>query len=118
MYDVIWDDPFNIGVEIIDRAHRRLLSIVRKMIGLAHDTEEERKRWACGEGIRYLKSNSVKHFAEEAYMRSIGYDAHKLPRDEMLSPKRFRQGSTTGSSPYSLLFETGSGYLAFCTRRP
>lgn len=87
MYDVIWDDSFSIGVEIIDLAHQRLLSIVRKMIGLAHDTEQEKKRWACEEGIKYFKSYCMKHFAEEeAYMRSIGYDgydAHKLIHDEM-----------------------------------
>ena len=87
MYDVIWDDSFSIGVEIIDLAHQRLLSIVRKMIGLAHDTEQEKKRWACEEGIKYFKSYCIKHFTEEeAYMRSIsydGYDAHKLIHDEM-----------------------------------
>lgn len=87
MYDVIWDDSFNIGVEIIDLAHQRLLSIIRKMIGLAHDTEQEKKRWACEEGIKYFKSYSMKHFTEEeAYMRSIGYDgyeAHKLLHDEL-----------------------------------
>lgn len=87
MYDVIWDDSFSIGVEIIDLAHQRLLSIVRKMIGLAHDTEQEKKRWACEEGIKYFKSYCIKHFTEEeAYMRSISYDdydAHKLIHDEM-----------------------------------
>ncbi len=65
MYDVIWDDSFSIGVEIIDLAHQRLLSIVRKMIGLAHDTEQEKKRWTCEEGIKYFKSYCIKHFTEE-----------------------------------------------------
>ena len=46
-YDIVWDDSFNVGVEIVDKAHQRLMAIVRKMINLAQDTEEEKKRWAC-----------------------------------------------------------------------
>lgn len=87
MNDMIWDDSFNIGVEIIDKAHQRLASIVSKMMDLAHDMEQEKKRWACEEGIKYFKSYTIKHFAEEeAYMRSIGYgelEAHKRIHDEM-----------------------------------
>lgn len=87
MYDTIWDDSFNIGVEIIDKAHQRLASIVSKMMDLAHDIEHEKKRWACAEGVKYFKSYTIKHFAEEeAYMRSIGYEdheAHKRIHDEM-----------------------------------
>lgn len=87
MYDVIWDDSFNIGVDVIDNAHQRLMSIIRKMISMAHDTEQEKKRWACEEGIKYFKSYTLKHFAEEeAYMRSIDYDnleQHKILHDRL-----------------------------------
>lgn len=86
-YDIVWDDSFNVGVEIVDKAHQRLMAIVRKMINLAQDTEEEKKRWACEEGIKYFKSYTVKHFAEEeSYMRSIDYEEyekHKQLHDEM-----------------------------------
>ena len=41
MNSVQWNDRFNIGVEIVDKAHRRLFSIVGKMIAL---NEDEQKR--------------------------------------------------------------------------
>ena len=86
-YDIVWDESFNIGVEIIDKAHQRLAGIVRKMIDLAQDSKGEKKRWACEEGIKYFKSYTIKHFAEEeSYMRSIDYEEyekHKQLHSEM-----------------------------------
>lgn len=86
-YDVVWDESFNIGVEIVDKAHQRLAAIVRKMIDLAQDSKEEKKRWICEEGIKYFKSYTIKHFAEEeSYMRSIDYkeyEKHKQLHTEM-----------------------------------
>lgn len=80
-----WDDRFNIGVDSIDKAHRKLFSIVHKLIGLSKDKSSG--QWACAEGIKYFKNYAVKHFAdEEAYMRSIGYEGyeiHKRLHDDM-----------------------------------
>lgn len=80
-----WQDRFNIGVEIIDQAHRRLFSIVQKMMDLY--VEKHENRFACVEGIKYFKAYTLKHFAEEeAYMRMIGYSgytAHKKIHDKM-----------------------------------
>lgn len=82
---VKWNDRFNIGVEVIDKAHQRLFSIVGKLIALNED--EEKQQHACREGIKYFKSYTLKHFAEEeAYMQSIaykGYDVHKKLHDNM-----------------------------------
>lgn len=85
MNEVKWNDRFNIGVEGIDKAHRRLFSIVSKLISLNED--ETKQQHACREGIKYFKNYTTKHFAEEeAYMKSIGYadyDIHKSLHDNM-----------------------------------
>lgn len=72
MNDVKWNERFNIGVESVDTAHRRLFSIVSKLISLNEDPTKQQH--ACREGIKYFKNYTIKHFAdEEAYMQSIGY---------------------------------------------
>ena len=85
MQQIQWQDRFNIGVEIIDQAHRELFSIVQKMLELY--VERHENKFACVEGIKYFKAYAVKHFAEEeAYMREIGYSgylAHKRHHDRM-----------------------------------
>lgn len=85
MDKIKWNDRFNIGVESIDKAHQRLFSIVHKMLDLNDD--EKDRQWICEEGIKYFKSYTLKHFAdEEAYMQSIryeGYEAHKRIHDDM-----------------------------------
>lgn len=85
MQRIQWQDRFNIGVEAIDQAHRRLFAIVQKMIDLY--VERHENRFACVEGIKYFKAYALKHFAEEeAYMRGIGYPgylAHKKIHDRM-----------------------------------
>lgn len=65
---VNWNERFNIGVEVIDEAHRELFSIVRRLVNLSGD--EKSGRWACAEGIKYFKYYTMKHFAEEEeYMK-------------------------------------------------
>lgn len=85
MNSVQWNDRFNIGVDVIDKAHQRLFSIVGKMIALNED--EEKREHACRETIKYFKSYTQKHFEEEEeYMRSIGYDkydVHKRLHDDL-----------------------------------
>lgn len=85
MQQIQWQDRFNIGVEVVDQAHRRLFSIVEKIMELYVERHED--RFACVEGIKYFKAYAVKHFAEEeAYMREIGYPGylvHKRLHDRM-----------------------------------
>lgn len=80
-----WNKQFNIGVDSIDNSHRRLFSIVRKLIHLSKD--ENNGKWACIEGIKYFKNYTIEHFTdEEAYMQSInygGYEIHKRLHDDM-----------------------------------
>ncbi len=83
--EIKWNERFNIGVESIDTAHRKLSSIVGKLIALNED--ENKQQHACREGIKYFKSYTMKHFAdEEAYMRSINYPdlaIHKSLHDSL-----------------------------------
>lgn len=85
MSEVKWNDHFNLGVGVIDKAHQRLFSIVGKLIALNED--ETKQQHACREGVKYFKSYTSKHFAEEeAYMQSIhydGYEMHKILHDNM-----------------------------------
>lgn len=74
-----WNKRFNIGVDSIDNAHRKLFSIVRKLVHLSND--ENHGPWACAEGIKYFKSYAIEHFTdEEAYMKSIGYEGYEMHR--------------------------------------
>lgn len=80
-----WNKHFNIGINSIDNAHRKLFSIVRKLVHLSR--EEHNGQWACAEGIKFFKNYAIEHFAdEEAYMQSIGYkdyEIHKRLHDDM-----------------------------------
>lgn len=72
MEKAVWDDQYNLGVEVIDKAHANLFRIVGKLIALAENGENSEN--ACREGLKYLENYTMKHFfEEEAYMRSVHY---------------------------------------------
>ena len=69
---LIWEDSYNVGVDIIDREHRKLFSILNKLFDFGNT--EEKSHFACQEAIKYFKDHAIQHFAdEEAYMASINY---------------------------------------------
>lgn len=80
---LVWQERFNIGVDIIDREHRKLFSILNRM--LRTDEDEEKNIWAYQEGIKYFKEHAMKHFTEEeSYMASInyiGFETHRRLHD-------------------------------------
>ncbi len=80
-----WNKRINIGVDSIDKAHRKLFLIVRRLMQLSKD--ESNGQWACAEGIKFFKNYAIEHFTdEEAYMKSIGYEGyemHKRLHDDM-----------------------------------
>lgn len=82
-----WREEYEIGVENIDKAHRQLFRIVNRIINNFMDTDFDKNKTTCIEAIKYLKSYTVNHFAEEeAYQRSIsygGYKVHKKIHDNM-----------------------------------
>ena len=67
-----WREEYDIGVEVIDKEHRRLFQIINKLFDFRKENKDN--QWVCQEGIKYFKGHAVKHFAdEEEYMSSIGY---------------------------------------------
>ena len=69
----VWQDEYNLGVEVIDKEHQRLFKIINKLFTLRE--EEKNSQFTCQEGIKFFKSHAMKHFAdEEAYMMSTGYE--------------------------------------------
>lgn len=82
-----WKDEYNIGVDIIDNAHRQLFRIVSRVINNFSDKDFEKNKMTCVEALKYLKSYTVKHFAEEEeYQLKInhpGYSVHKKIHDNM-----------------------------------
>lgn len=72
--EIEWTPAYAVGVEVIDRAHQELFRIARRLISLGQD--RKRHEWVGEQGLKYLKSYVINHFAEEeAYMRSINYPA-------------------------------------------
>lgn len=69
---LVWNDRYNIGVNIIDKEHRKLFRILNKLFLFG---EQETKRpWVCQETVKYFKDHAVRHFQdEEEYMASVGY---------------------------------------------
>lgn len=74
-----WNRRYNIGVEIIDNEHKKLISILNKLFDLG--VQEEKSQWVCQEAVKYFKDHALQHFAdEEAYMASISYEGLELHR--------------------------------------
>lgn len=69
---LIWDQRYEIGVDIIDREHKKLFGILNKLFDF--EQREEKSQFACHEAIKYFKDHAIQHFTdEEAYMASIDY---------------------------------------------
>lgn len=83
MERIVWDEKYNIGVEVVDKAHAKLFRIIDKLFESLEDEVSNQHTYM--EGIKYLDAYSMKHFSEEeAFMRSIrysGYAHHKKIHD-------------------------------------
>lgn len=76
---LVWQDRYNLGVEVIDKEHRKLFSILNKLFDFGK--QEEKSQWVCQEAIKYFRDHALKHFAdEEAYMLSINYEGFEIHR--------------------------------------
>lgn len=76
---LVWQDRFNIGVDLIDKEHKKLFSIMNRL--LMFSDHELKSRWVCEEGIKYFKGHAMKHFSEEeVYMASINYRGFEMHR--------------------------------------
>lgn len=79
-----WNKRYELGVEEIDKEHKKLFATLNKLLTLGEN--EEKREWVCREGVKFLKNHVIEHFQhEEAYMRSINYaefDIHKRLHDD------------------------------------
>lgn len=76
---LVWNNRYNLGVEIIDKEHKKLFSILNKLFDFGQ--QEDKSQWVCQEAVKYFKDHALQHFIdEEAYMASINYagiDIHR-----------------------------------------
>ncbi len=69
---LVWNDRYNIGVETIDREHKKLFGILNKLFDLRR--QEKKSHWVCQEAVKYFKEHTLQHFSdEEDYMASVEY---------------------------------------------
>ena len=54
MEKIVWDKKFNIGVEIVDKAHSKLFRIMSKLQEISNDPENYQHTYK--EGVKYLES--------------------------------------------------------------
>lgn len=83
MPGIEWNENHRIGIEILDKEHRKLFRVINKLFEISEEGKDV--EWACQEGVKFFENHALKHFAEEeAYMESIrfeNYEHHKRIHD-------------------------------------
>lgn len=113
---LVWQDEFNIGVDEIDKEHRRLFKIINKLFA-AEDSDDDNYKRTCQEGIKFFRGHALKHFSdEELYMAAMGYEGlerhkkiHKGFRENTL-PSLEQELEESDYSPESI-----EHFLGVCT---
>lgn len=85
-----WKNEYEVGVDVIDKAHKELFRIANRFLLLGKD--ESKHKWIAEEGIKFFKTYVVRHFSEEeAFMLSIRYanlphhmEQHRVMRETVL----------------------------------
>ena len=74
---LVWNNRYNIGVDLIDKEHKKLFRILKKLFDFGQ--EELKSEWVCREAVKYFKEHALAHFQdEEDYMASIGYSGFEM----------------------------------------
>lgn len=74
---LVWNSRYNIGVDIIDKEHKKLFRILDKLFDLG--PQVKKGQWVCREAVKYFKDHALKHFQdEESYMLSINYSGYTM----------------------------------------
>ncbi len=80
---LVWNNRYNIGVDIMDKEHKKLFRILNKLFDFGQQVEKS--QWVCQEAVKYFKDHAFQYFQdEEHYMASIDYAAfpmHKRVHD-------------------------------------
>ncbi|MCI9298259.1 MAG: response regulator [Lachnospiraceae bacterium] len=84
---LVWNNRYNVGVDVIDKEHKKLFRILNKLF--AFGQQETKRPWVCQETVKYFKDHALRHFQdEEEYMVSVGYTGLKT---HMRIHKNFRE---------------------------
>ena len=76
---LVWSKRYDIGIDMIDKEHRKLFRILNKLFDIG--PQEEKSQWVCKEAVKYFKDHAMKHFKdEEQYMISIDYAGFEMHR--------------------------------------
>lgn len=76
----LWKEEYDVGIDIIDEAHKKLFREARSIE--ARLETQDYNRYACIETIKFLREYMENHFAaEEGAMRSRGYAGYKLHKE-------------------------------------
>ena len=74
---LVWNNRYDIGVDIIDNEHKKLFRILKKLFDFGQ--QEMKSQWVCREAVKYFKEHALQHFLdEESYMESIGYSGFQM----------------------------------------
>ena len=121
MEQIVWDEKYNIGVEVVDTAHAKLFRIMKKLMDISQDNSGDGYQSTYREMIKYLETYSMTHFSEEEeYMRSIRYKSyghHKKIHDSfrdktLVSLKKDLELSGYSGSAVQRFVAIMSGWLA------
>lgn len=84
-----FSDEYLIGIDLIDREHKRLFALVERANHMVRDWSDRNDYEGIMSILKELKEYTEIHFAdEESYMRSInyeGYEAQKRAHDAFIS---------------------------------
>jgi len=83
---VKWRDQYNVGVDLIDEDHQKLMNLINKLkMAVGYHTGERFEKQAMEELAEWTKT----HFAREEKLmvrhNYPGYEAHKKQHDDMLA---------------------------------
>ena len=85
--EIIWKDEYCIGVDYVDKAHKKLFELVSDISNVMDSHNYDNEGYACMQAINFLKSYTILHFKEEeGYMLQIGYQGyynHKAIHDNL-----------------------------------
>lgn len=83
----LWNLSYSIGIPEIDQEHKKLFSIIGKIMELTEKGEDGKVQHACREGVKFFKNYALGHFAhEEKLMQSLnygGFESHKKIHDDL-----------------------------------
>ncbi len=87
MENIAWSPDLNIGIEVIDNQHRRIVNMLNQLndVRRAHQPGTDARMGAVGDVIAELVDYTLSHFAfEESLMEDASYQfyrAHKRVHD-------------------------------------